>query len=128
MAAERARHPDLADLLARYLSAASRRTPGRGCPAAALGGDAARQPEPVRAEFAAGVEAMIDAFEARLAPDDQARRRAVNLLAKIVGALMLARAVPDGHPLATELLETCLAGCLEDVGLTHPDAALSTPR
>jgi len=117
MAAERARHRDLADLLSRYLSPAARKAPGKSCPAAALAGDAARQPDAVRSEFAAGVEGMIRSFEDRLRSEDpDTRQRAVALLARMVGGLMLARAVPDDHPLAEELLRSCLESCLDDVG------------
>lgn len=114
MAAVRAKSPDMAEMLTGYLSKAARRAPGKTCPAAALAGDAARQPAPVRAAFADGVEGMIESFAAQLDRPD-ARERSVALLAKIVGALMLARAVPDDHPLADELLKATLASCLADV-------------
>lgn len=113
MARVRARAADLPEVLAGYLSAASRRTPAKSCPAAALAGDVARQPEPVRAAFADGVEGMIESFAGHLGGD---RDRAVALLAKLAGALTLARGVPDDHPLADELLKTTLASCLDDVG------------
>jgi len=114
MATVRAKMADMSEMLTSYLSKASRRAPAKSCPAAALAGDAARQPAPVRAAFADGVEGMIESFAAQLDGPD-ARARAVALLAQMVGGLMLARGVPDDHPLADELLEATLASCLADV-------------
>ena len=114
MAAVRARSPDMADLLGSYLSKASRRTPGKSCPAAALAGDACRQPAPVRAAFADGVEGMIESFAAQIGGPD-AHSRATALLAQMVGGLMLSRGVPDDHPLANELLKATLASCLAQI-------------
>jgi TetR/AcrR family transcriptional repressor of nem operon len=118
MAAERERAGDLKTLLPLYLSRASRRAPGRSCPAAALGGDVGRAPGPVRAVFADGLEGMIRQIEAGLpeVDDGSNRARAVNLVAKMVGALMLSRAVPDDSPLAGELLEAVLKAALAEVG------------
>lgn len=112
MADVRARVGDFGEVLSGYLSPAARKAPGRTCPAAALAGDVARQPEPVREAFAGGVEGMIESFTAQLGGD---RDRAVVLLSKIVGALMLARGAPDG-PLADELLATTLKSALADLG------------
>jgi TetR/AcrR family transcriptional regulator, transcriptional repressor for nem operon len=113
MAQVRSRTADLAEVVRGYLSQASRKAPAKSCPAAALAGDAARQPEPVREAFAAGLEGMIESFSAQLDGPDP-RARAVALLAKMAGGLMLARAVPDG-PLADELLVAVLADALEDL-------------
>jgi TetR/AcrR family transcriptional repressor of nem operon len=111
MAAERARAGDLRTMIARYLSPAARAAPGRSCPAAALAGDVGRQPAAVRAVFADGLEAMIASIaDALPGGEPQARRaRAVALTARMVGALMLSRAVPDDSPLAQELLEATRA-------------------
>ncbi|KMO36075.1 TetR/AcrR family transcriptional regulator, partial [Methylobacterium aquaticum] len=51
--------PDLARFVAAYLSAAHRDGPGTGCALAALGGEAARQPAPVRRAFTEGLEARL---------------------------------------------------------------------
>jgi len=106
------------DILARYLSPQHRDERGAGCPAAGLGGDAARQPDEVKGVFADGIGAMIQAFESAVGRDDlpagERRALAVNLLAKAVGAVVLARAVPDDHALARELLESTLAGALRE--------------
>lgn len=118
MAAERERAGALKTLLPLYLSRAARRAPGRGCPAAALGGDVGRAPGAVKAVFAEGLEGMIASIEAGLPPADDGsnRGRAVNLVARMVGALMLSRAVPDDSPLAGELLESVLREALAEVG------------
>jgi TetR/AcrR family transcriptional repressor of nem operon len=114
MAAVRGKNADLAEMLSGYLSKAARRAPGKTCPAAALAGDVARQPAPVRVAFADGVDAMIESFAAQIGGPD-ARDRATALLAKMVGGLMLARGVPDDHPLADAFLKATLASCLDEV-------------
>lgn len=115
MARVRARAADMPEMLTGYLSKAARRAPGKTCPAAALAGDAARQPAPVRVAFADGVEGMIESFAAQLDGPD-ARARAIALLARMAGGLMLSRAVPDDYPLADEILKATLASCLAKVG------------
>jgi len=114
MAAVRTKAADMAEMLAGYLSRAARRAPGKTCPAAALAGDAARQPPPVRAAFAEGVEGMIESFAAQIDGPD-ARTRSIALLARMVGGLMLSRGVPDDNPLAEEILQATLSGCLAEI-------------
>ncbi|MDQ8729265.1 TetR/AcrR family transcriptional regulator [Bradyrhizobium sp. LHD-71] len=116
MARERSRARDLPQLLRAYLSEAARNAPGKACPAAALAGDVARQPPQVKEAFSAGLDGMIDAIAAGLDGDRKtARAKAVGLVARMVGALMLSRAVPNDDPLASELLRTNLKACLSDV-------------
>ena len=107
MAGHRERARDLTELLTRYLSQAARKAPGKSCPAAALGGDVGRGSGELKAVFADGVEQMIASVEQRLPDGPDRRQRALGLVTRMAGALMLARAVPDG-PLADELLETNL--------------------
>jgi TetR/AcrR family transcriptional repressor of nem operon len=116
MGRERARARDLPQLLKRYLSWPARQAPAKGCPAAALAGDVGRQSRAVKAVFADGLEGMIQSIEEGLPKggDGPARERAVNLVARMVGALMLSRAVPDDHPLALELLNATLRGALRE--------------
>jgi len=114
MAVVRARAGDMPEMLRGYLSKTARRAPGKTCPAAALAGDVARQPAPVREAFAGGVEGMIQTFADQIGGPD-ARKRATALLAQMVGGLMLSRGVPDDHPLADEILKAALAGCLAEV-------------
>ena len=116
MADERARARDLGQMLRRYLSQAARRAPGKSCPAAALAGDVGRQSDEVRAAFADGLEQMIASIEQRLPPGSAGREPAVNLVIRMVGALALARAMPDASPLADELLSTGLRAALREAG------------
>jgi TetR/AcrR family transcriptional regulator, transcriptional repressor for nem operon len=118
MAAVRAQTLDLKVLLSLYLSEAARRAPAKSCPAAALAGDVARAPKPVRIAFAAGLEEMVTSVSAGLsgarAPIKENRTRAINLVAKMVGGLALSRALPDSDPLAREVLHAVLEGALDD--------------
>lgn len=104
----------LDDLLSQYLSEAARRAPGKTCPAAALTGDVARQGEPVKQVFAEGFERMVESMAGRLGEGPGARSEAIALLARMVGALALARAMPDGSDLGQEVLAAALDGCRRD--------------
>lgn len=113
---------DLKGHLELYLSPRHRDNPEHGCPAAALAGDAARQPEFVKERFATGVEGMIRALEKRLGDNGEkrgaARRiKAVNLLTKLVGAISIARAMPENSDIRVEILESALTGALRDAGI-----------
>jgi TetR/AcrR family transcriptional repressor of nem operon len=114
---------DLRAVLTSYLSPTHRDAVGTGCPTAGLGSDTSRQPESVRAAFAEGMEDMAAMMTRRLEPLSDgvadARSRAINLLAKLVGALILARAAPDGSPISDEILETVLAGALREARLVQ---------
>ena len=95
-----------------YLSRQHRDTPATGCTMAALGGDAARQPDAIRATFAAGIESLLAALNPGETPLDaadaaQARARTLALLAHAVGAIVMSRACPDDSPLADEILSIC---------------------
>ncbi|ANK79463.1 MAG: hypothetical protein TEF_00670 [Rhizobiales bacterium NRL2] len=107
MAAERAGARSLDELLRGYLSRAARDAPARACPAPALAAETAREEPAVRQAFAEGLEELIGTVEHLLPetrdPDDR-RRRATGIVARMAGAVMLSRAVPDDHPLADELL------------------------
>jgi TetR/AcrR family transcriptional repressor of nem operon len=80
---------------------------------AALGGDVARQPEAVRAAFAAGVESLLEALNAGAGADTdpdaarEARARSLNMVSTALGAIILSRACPDDSPLADEILAVC---------------------
>jgi hypothetical protein len=76
-----------------------------------------RQPYAVRVVFADGLNGMIRSIEEGLpANRGSARERAISLVTRMVGALMLARAVPDGAPLADELLHATLRSALRELG------------
>ena len=81
-----------------------------GCPIVALGADAARQGPDVKAEFEAGIKAHLDVLGRFIAKDgDQGSRdKAMAILATMVGAVTLARAVNDTD-LARALLDAAAA-------------------
>ena len=110
VALERQRAGSLPHFLRRYLSHGARKAPGQTCPAAALAGDVARQSDEVKDVFASGLDDMIESLAVSLGRTNKmtARDRAIDLVTRMVGALMLSRAVPDEHPLADEILRVAL--------------------
>ncbi len=80
---------------ARYLSAAARDARGASCPMVAFAGDVSRQSELVRAAYAEGLTAYLDAF---VKASDLPRDAAVRAYAGLVGALTLARSVAADDP------------------------------
>ncbi|HEY9317017.1 MAG TPA: helix-turn-helix domain-containing protein [Achromobacter sp.] len=115
--AEVAAGMDLAGFLTYYLSRQHRDTPGDGCTMAALCADASRQPESVKAAFAAGIEAQLSRPDPQdglpeAGADDEGRARRIALMAQAVGALVLSRSCPDDAPLADEILDVCRADVL----------------
>ncbi len=96
-----------------YLSTAHRDHPGEGCPAAALAVDAARAGPEMSEVFAQGVERNIQRFARAIAaepdaPSAQERAQTINVLASMVGALVLARATAAGNPALSEEILTTL--------------------
>ena len=91
-----------------YLSLAHVRTPGRGCPVAALVNDVGREPpgSALRSRFTQGVKGLAGLIADRLprASRERRRQRALIALSTMVGAVVLARGVDD-EALAGELLE-----------------------
>lgn len=103
---------DLPTFVRSYLSKEHRNARSAGCTMAALGTDAARQPEEVRATFAAGVEDLLRALEkesptSKIAAAGEGRAKSIDILAHVVGALVMSRACPDDSPLANEILTVC---------------------
>ncbi len=89
-----------------YLSDGHLKTPGRGCPIAALGGDVGRGAAALKARFGAGVQRITALLARGLAGSEKAKRaRATRQLAMMAGAIMIARASdPDT---AREVLAAC---------------------
>ncbi|MEF3081547.1 helix-turn-helix domain-containing protein [Luteimonas sp. SMYT11W] len=112
-AAQRAAAQTPADFVAYYLSREHRDHRGAGCTMAALGADAARQSDAVRATFAEGIEGLLadiqNAKGETASPDGRhvSRAETLEMMARLVGALVLSRACPDDSPLADEILEAC---------------------
>jgi len=90
----------VAQLLGRYLSLPHARDPARGCALPALTADLARADDELRQTYLQGVEAVAEMLAGRLGDRD----RALGTLAAAVGAVALARALPD-DAFATEILE-----------------------
>ncbi|MEU7848367.1 TetR/AcrR family transcriptional regulator [Micromonospora parva] len=96
-----------AELLAQYLAATHRDSPGDGCSITALASDAGRGPAegPLRKAYVAGLESILgQVAEYQDAEGEEARRRAIVDLTSMVGALTLARAT-SGTPLSDEILD-----------------------
>lgn len=114
-----------------YLSREHRDRRATGCTMAALGGDAARQPDAVRHSFAQGIENLVATLgqqSGELAPADAARARArmLDVLANAVGALVMSRACPDDAALADEILAASREAIL--ASLQAPVAAKAASR
>lgn len=109
---------DMATAIKLYISRDHRDRRDKGCPAAALSCEAARQPNETKTEFAAGIENLICMMEGGLMPSHgtDARAKAVSVLAQAVGAIILSRACPDDADLADEIIDTCRANCLHSMG------------
>lgn len=121
---------NMADFVRYYLSREHRDARATGCTMAALGGDAARQPEAVRATFAAGIESLAAALLQAPEPSDetdpaQARAECLSRLAHVVGALVMSRACPDDSPLADEILTVCRERILASL---NPSADMAQGR
>lgn len=100
---------DVAEFIRHYLSREHRDNRANGCTMAALGGDAARQPDAVRMAFAQGIENLVSLLTQQGQPPQSAdsapaRAQALDLLTHAVGAIVLSRACPDDSPLADEVL------------------------
>jgi len=120
---------DISKFVRLYLSREHRDARATGCTMAALGGDASRQPEAVRATFAAGIESLLAALTPENTPLDgadagQARAKSLDMLAHAVGAIVMSRACPDDSPLADEILSICRDKILASL---NSSATASTP-
>jgi TetR/AcrR family transcriptional repressor of nem operon len=120
--AAKAEGVDAVDVVKHYLSRAHRDARGEGCTMAALCADAARQPESVKTAFAVGVESLLENLADQSGPSLDSKREGdlragrIDVLAQVVGAIVLSRACPDDSPLADEILGTCRAAVLARLG------------
>lgn len=88
----------LDDYVSRYLSATHRDEPGDGCPLAALCCEMPRQGKGVRQRFTAGLTGMMALLGGQMGVGLKRRQRneqALAIIASLVGAVVLARAVDD---------------------------------
>jgi len=79
-----------ADYCERYVSTTARDADAASCPMVAFAGDVSRQAEPVRAAYAEGLAAYLEAF---VAASGLGRAAALREFATLAGALTLARSV-----------------------------------
>jgi TetR/AcrR family transcriptional regulator, transcriptional repressor for nem operon len=102
----------LAKFIDEYVCARHRDEPHKGCPMPSLSGDLARMPVAARKRFGAGAEHITDSIAEILRvlkrPDPD--RLAVSILAEMVGALALSRAVSD-----PELSDRILKSSRDDI-------------
>jgi TetR/AcrR family transcriptional regulator, transcriptional repressor for nem operon len=88
----------LDQLVSGYLAPEHRDQPGQGCALAALVSEMPRQSEGVRKTFTAGLRGMLAQFSSKMDAGVKQRQRdeqALAVLASLIGALVLARAVND---------------------------------
>jgi TetR/AcrR family transcriptional repressor of nem operon len=107
----RERMPTLDEFITSYLSEEARNAPGSTCPAAAMAGEVARQSDALKSVFAEGVERMIVSIANSLPKAPSARDEAVDMVCRMLGALVLARAMPASSSLGRELLSTATERC-----------------
>jgi len=107
--ARTSRGDPLATLIKTYVSKAHRDGRGTGCVIAALASEIPRQNRPLRDAFADGIEEFIDTVaDMHTGPSKPAKRKkAMAVLAEMVGAIVLARAVDD--PLAQKIIDAAVA-------------------
>jgi TetR/AcrR family transcriptional repressor of nem operon len=102
----------LGAVMAFYLSMGHREERMDGCPIVALGSDAARQGTDVKASFEAGINAHLETL-GRIVTETNGKapaRKAMAILATMVGAMTLARVVND-----PELAQAFLDAAVEQV-------------
>jgi TetR/AcrR family transcriptional repressor of nem operon len=95
----------LSNYLDHYLSVPGRDDYGSSCPVAASASEIGRQDRAVSACFAQGYLEMVSAFERALGatlPGDEARARAMTVVATLVGAQAVARGAAKGDPALSE--------------------------
>ncbi|WP_378946275.1 TetR/AcrR family transcriptional regulator [Mesorhizobium sp. ANAO-SY3R2] len=111
----------LAAFVRAYLSPTHRMQPDKGCMLAALAPEARRREQPVRAVFAKA----IDDYAEMLCPlmpaanGAEQRKAALALLAQMVGALSLARAVPD-PAVSDEILDAAVQAITTGIAAQAP--------
>jgi TetR/AcrR family transcriptional repressor of nem operon len=99
MLAELAPEKRLPAIVNYYLAPQHRDNVGHGCAVPALGAEIAREGPKARKAFAAKMEAMVDMFADQIvdAPRKTARKRAVAMLASMMGTLVMARIAGAGE-------------------------------
>ncbi len=103
-----------------YVSARHRDDPERGCPLPSLSGDLARMPVAARERFAAGLQRLTGAIGGLLGKLGHASpdRLADSVVAEMVGAVALSRAISDGAA-SNRILERSREAIKSRLGLTN---------
>jgi TetR/AcrR family transcriptional regulator, transcriptional repressor for nem operon len=116
---------DLRAYIGSYLSPAHRDAAATGCALAALAPEIARRPRATRNAFGKTARRLVERIVSGLpeggAPD-QRLAAAYGVFAQLMGALQLARVVPD-KDLSDEVLAVGRANALRLAGLDEPQAA-----
>jgi AcrR family transcriptional regulator len=109
-----------------YISSAHRGDPASGCVMPALSADVARSGATVRQAYQRRMSDLIEKMSRAIAGDESARRRrAWSVLALMIGAITVARALPDG-PEAKEMLNAALQSALGMLNRTDTRRSLAT--
>ncbi len=103
-----------------YLSRDHRDARGTGCPVAALSADLPRMEGLTRARYGQGVESLTAKLEGQLVAlgHENAAAVALSVVAELVGALSLARAVGDQMQ-SDQFLQTSRRAIKQRLGLAH---------
>lgn len=107
----------LGAIAAFYLSDGHRKARMEGCPFVALGADAARQGPDVKAVFEDGIRDRIEMLSGLIAKSGgtgKASRRAMAVLATMVGAVTLARAIND-EKMSSQILQAAAESILSTI-------------
>jgi TetR/AcrR family transcriptional repressor of nem operon len=106
----------LGAIMAFYLSPGHREEKMDGCPIVALGSDAARQGNDVKAWFEAGIKAHLEVLGQMVTEEsgEKSKGKAMAILSTMVGALTLSRVVNDPD-LAQGLLDAAAQHVRETV-------------
>jgi TetR/AcrR family transcriptional repressor of nem operon len=107
--AEAGAREGLPGIVRAYMKPVHRDRPERGCAFAALAAEIARHPKATRSALTGEVEAHVALIAARLPTGD--RQAAIAILAVMMGALQLARAVAD-KTLSDQILESGMSAAL----------------
>ncbi|BAF87278.1 transcriptional regulator [Azorhizobium caulinodans ORS 571] len=105
----------LAAIMRFYLSMGHCTEKTDGCPVVALGSDAARQGANVRAAFEDGIKDHLEMIAGWVGEDHDPNGKAMGVMATMVGAVLLARAVNDPK-LSRKLLQSAAEAVLLQTG------------
>ena len=110
------RRSALAEVLHLYLSNQHRDDPGHGCVMPALSADVARASDPVRAVYQHRITDVVAAFTPAMhgSTSEERQQQAWTLLASIVGAITIARALPPGDQ-AQAILDAVLDTAMKSI-------------